>query len=270
MDSHFFRFEKTALHYSIYGNGKKALLGFHGYGQNRENLKVLEESLGLEFTIYAFDLFFHGESIWQEKGKLLTKEYWSGIIAVFLQERNIETFSVLGFSMGAKFALAMLEQFPHKISEVILIAPDGIKVNCWYRLVTSFGVLRKVFKKVIVHPAIYFRLVSLLMKIRLIDKGIIRFSNTQMQTGGQRARLFYSWTTFRLLRFDLNTLAQQINQHQIKVHFFLGSFDQIIPLKNILPFARKIKNFDIHVLESGHTHLLQAVNQFFKDKNSGK
>lgn len=108
---------KPFLHYSK--NGNRPLLMFHGYGQDASVFKHIEG--------YSIELFFHGNSIWNKGEEPLEKSEWKDIIDEFLNKNNITTFSVLGFSMGGKFALATLEAFPGRVKEIILLAPDGVQ-----------------------------------------------------------------------------------------------------------------------------------------------
>src|SRR5688572_20735740 len=106
---------KTKLHYQKLGHGTKVLLAFHGFGQNSDYFLPVAEALGEQFTIYAFDLFFHGNSWLEKEHAPLTKEFFTSLLQRFLAKEKVEKFSVTGFSMGGKFALAVLESFPERI-----------------------------------------------------------------------------------------------------------------------------------------------------------
>jgi pimeloyl-ACP methyl ester carboxylesterase len=184
----------------------------------------------------------------------------------FFKEKNIEKFSLMAFSMGGKFALATLEKYPHRLEELILIAPDGIKTNFWYSLATYPSFFRRIFRNMVANPTFYFNLVELLKRLKLVDKGVIRFSETQMQTREQRRRVFYSWTVFRKLSFDLNYLVALLNRYSVTLTVFLGRYDKIVEPHSILPFASRVTRNYIHILESGHTKLLVAVADWFRNR----
>src|SRR5690349_5025567 len=108
------------------------MLAFHGFGQGKEAFSTFGEALSSDYTLYSFDLFFHGKSEWNYEEEPLEKEFWSEIIQRFLKEQDIRSFSVVGYSMGGKFALATVEAFPTHVKEVYLLAPVGIWISPWY------------------------------------------------------------------------------------------------------------------------------------------
>src|SRR5690242_7478922 len=85
----------TAIHYTKSGDGEKALLTFHGYGQDNT---VFNNYRG--YTFYHIDLFFHGKSVWDKGEESLEKDEWKKLIEDILIKENIHSFSLLGFSMG--------------------------------------------------------------------------------------------------------------------------------------------------------------------------
>ena len=68
------------LHYHKLGSGPHVLLAFHGIGQEGIScFGTFEKHLGSYYTIYAFDLFFHGKSNASDE-QLITKESWAKLI----------------------------------------------------------------------------------------------------------------------------------------------------------------------------------------------
>ncbi|MBC7893637.1 MAG: alpha/beta hydrolase, partial [Sphingobacteriaceae bacterium] len=112
------------LRYRSFGSGPRTLLAFHGMGQSGAAFSSLGTVLGDTFTTYAFDLFFHGES--SGLNEPLSKPFWAELLRRFLAEKKVERFSVAGFSLGGRLALATLETLYDRIDEVILVAPDGL------------------------------------------------------------------------------------------------------------------------------------------------
>src|SRR5436190_11038806 len=115
-------YKKAQLHYSEFGRGNKVLICFHGFGQTSVHFHEMEDVFKEEYKIYSFDLFYHGKSFWHDKDTPLSKDFWRELMQKFILEKNIDRFSLLGFSMGGKFVLATLEKFSAKIDKIILIA----------------------------------------------------------------------------------------------------------------------------------------------------
>jgi pimeloyl-ACP methyl ester carboxylesterase len=263
---HFFEDPKALLHYSEYGAGQKVMLCFHGFGQTSSHFHELEEVMKEEYKIYNFDLFYHGQSFWHRKDVPISKEYWAQMIERFLKEKNIDRFSLMGFSMGGKFAISIFEAFPEKIEKIILIAPDGIKTSFWYSLATYPVGVRPFFRRIILKPNLYFNIVKFLRFFKIVDAGILRFANTQMITKEQRRRVYYSWMVFKELKFDMDKIAKLFIQHHVGLEMFLGIHDKIITEKNMNLLLHKLNQYDIHLLEAGHSNLIKAVAGFLKKR----
>jgi pimeloyl-ACP methyl ester carboxylesterase len=260
---HFFAFKGAKLHYSRTGTGSNILLAFHGYGQTNIHYRHIALQLSAHYTLYAFDLFFHGKSLWHLKDTPLTKAFLAEMIAAFLAQERIERFSLMGFSMGGKLALSLLEQFPQRIDQLTLIAPDGVKTSFWYSLATYPGWTKQYFRKVVISPTYFQNLAYAFRSLRLVDKGIVRFARHQMNTRQKRLRVYYSWMVFRELTFDMTHIASLINGHQISIRMFLGSYDRIITRKNMQILLSKLHKHQLIVLETGHNQLLEEVANYY-------
>jgi len=251
-----FQLKNATLGYTKAGNGPEPILLFHGYGQDHSAFQPIIDELGEIFTFFSFDLFFHGKSTWLLEDTPLSKEYWTSILHSFLNENNLKKFSLMGFSLGGKFALASMEAFPHRINSLYLLAPDGIKTSTWYSLATYPIALRSLFKSMIQRPARFNSLVALAKSTRMADKGLIRFAQSQMNTEERRRRVYYSWVVFSQLKFDTSAIASIINNNQIHLHVIIGQFDKIITSKNMERLLSKLKVSDLKVVEAGHNNLI--------------
>jgi pimeloyl-ACP methyl ester carboxylesterase len=262
LQTHIFSYQQASLCYTRLGNGEQTLLVFHGFGQNKSYFRHLGAALSTQYTVYTFDLFYHGQSIWPLHETPLTKTFWAAWIDAFLNQEHIETFSLLGFSMGGKFVLATLEAFPERVSLLILIAPDGIKTSFWYSLATYPGWTRKYFRKLVTSPDAFAKLVSLCYRLRIVDKGIIRFAASQMDTPDKRRRVYNTWMLCRKLSFDLSHIASLINTHHIPLYLFLGTYDRIITKKNMQGLLKKLNTYKLVMLKTGHNQLVDEVTRY--------
>lgn len=253
--THSTTYQNAVLHYTVFGNGPKSLLAFHGFGQGKEAFEEFSQAVANDYTVYSFDLFFHGKSEWNYGEAPLEKEFWNQILDQFLSERNIQTFDIIGYSMGGKFALATVEQFSKKINNLFLLAPDGIWISPWYTLAT--GTLRNLFKSMILKPKRFEWIARSALTLGLIDKSLLRFTETQMNTEKKREQVFYSWIVFRLLIFDLKRIATLLNSSHVVTTVVIGERDRIFPIKRIKTLSSLLIKFHLHVVESGHNNLIR-------------
>jgi pimeloyl-ACP methyl ester carboxylesterase len=250
--------EHATLNFSKTGTGDRTLIAFHGFGQSGQVFHELAASLSDSHTVYLVDIFFHGNSEWRLDEQPLEKEFWNRLLKKFLDEQSINTFSLLGFSMGGKFVLATLEAFPDRVKEIFLLAPDGIKTSMWYSLATYPVAFRNLFKSMIKKPQRFNAIATFVSRIGLIDKGILRFVESQMSTAKKRKRVYYSWVVFRHLTFSMETIANLINHHNIRLVMILGKFDKVITTKNMHTLLHKVKDYQLELLETGHNGIINA------------
>lgn len=265
MPSKFFHFNNSVLHYTTLGNGPKNLLMFHGFGQDNSSFRALSGVLSNEYTAYVFDLYFHGQSTWGHGEKPVEKAHWKSTLNEFLKSNQIETFSVAGFSLGGKFALATVEAFPERTKGIILLAPDGIKTSFWYSLATYPLLFRKIFRSMIDHPDRFYAVLKMLHAWNLVDKGVLKFAEFQMNSEEKRKRVYYSWVVFRRLRFNLDEVASLINKHKIQITIIVGQFDKVIQPKNMERFLSRLHHYVFETPEAGHTGLIAVSGLYFKN-----
>lgn len=266
----FIELEQSKLNYTIKGHGTKTLLAFHGFSQSAKDYDKMSKAVQNEYTVYSFDLFFHGESIWEQKEKALEKEELARFIAAFLEKENIDYFSIVGYSLGGKFLLSILESFSKQIKEIIFIAPDGIKTNFWYSLATYPIILRRFFKSMMLNPAPMFRLMGFLKKLGIVEKGLYKFATSQLITESQRKRVYYSWTVFRHLDFNMKNIASIINENHIEVQMYLGKYDKIITEKNMNNLLHLLDHYNLKMLDVGHNTLLDDVANYIGSQSNAQ
>jgi len=260
LQENFISYGDSKLHYAKAGTGGTPLLLFHGFGQNNQVFDQWVAALGEKYSLYAFDLYFHGQSTWPGR-VALEKNDWKEIIQLFLKQEKIERFAVLGFSLGGKFALTTVEAFPEKILKLYLLAPDGIKTSIWYSLATYPIAVRYLFKSMILKPGRLHTLAKVFRSLGIVDKGILRFAESQMDTEEKRRRVYYSWVYFRHLKFNLRNMANVLNSHQILIVMIAGKYDKVIEAKNMNRLLRYVNKQRFEVIEAGHNDLIKkAIN----------
>lgn len=259
----FIHHNNSSLHYAKAGNGDQHMLVFHGFGQDLSVFDFFTQSLARHYTFYVFDLYFHGKSTWNNGERTLEKTQWQEVMRLFLAENKVDRFQLAGFSLGGKFVLATLEAFPERIDKIFLIAPDGIKTSFWYSLATYPLAFRSLFRSMITHPERFLALARFLNKTGLLDRGLIRFAEYQMNTTEKRNRVYYSWVVFRHLTFSTKRVARLINEHQIKFSLIVGKYDKVITPQNMTRLTRRLNHYRLEILESGHNGLINQSLPFF-------
>ncbi|MBC7921528.1 MAG: alpha/beta hydrolase [Ferruginibacter sp.] len=264
------RLGSSRLHYARFGNGRRVLLAFHGFGQHGRHFEVLAGALAAEYVTYSFDLFYHGRSEWADPDQVLTKADWAALMRAFFERENVNACSVVGFSLGARPALATAEAFPDRIEAVFLLAPDGITPNPWYTLATRSGWTQRLFRQAVFHPGVFRRLTRLAQTLRLVHPGWVRFAHRQLDTPEKRYQLYHTWLGFRRLRFDVPTLADLFNERGIRTEIFLGRHDRLLTESHVRPLLRRLKHGKLTLLPCGHGGLLAGVAAHWRTRGMGE
>ncbi|MEM7548698.1 MAG: alpha/beta fold hydrolase [Bacteroidota bacterium] len=261
--------ELGQLSYVTSGSGEKVLFAFHGFGQNKEQFIKILRPWEPYYTIYAFDLPFHGDSNWPSIGVVL-KPDWFELLQNFISEKQIKKFSLLGFSMGGRFVLATLELFLSKIDLIHFIAPDGFKQNFWYKLATHNSLTRSIFKYVSYHPKALFVLIDLMDRSRLMNAGLIKFVRGELRDSEERIRVYHSWVGIRHLKFNLSEILQLIEKYEIETFLFLGSRDRVIKKEYFSSIINSRNSIKIKVVDSGHQHVMSLSVKNWHDEYEAK
>ena len=254
----YFDYEGNRLSYRKVGHGPAILIAFHGFGQSGRVFGPADETIGHRFTVISFDLFFHGNSHYVGL-QLLTKTDWQRLMGAFLETQPIRRFSLMGFSLGGRFALTVAEAFADRLDELILIAPDGITRSRWYQLATATRMGRWLFRYVMRHLSAFNQTGHALVRAGLLNRTAMRFAELSLSTAGQRTLVYTVWTQFRLITPDLRTVSALLNRYSVRVRFFTGAFDRIVPGTYILPLADRLQRYELTVLKTGHNHLIELT-----------
>ncbi|TYZ06874.1 alpha/beta hydrolase [Hymenobacter lutimineralis] len=255
---------KTLLNYRRYGTGPRVVLAFHGYGQQESYWRSWLDVLGPDVSVLSFDLFYHGRSRLAHPDAPLNKNRLGELLNDVLVQENVGNFGLLAFSMGAKFALTLLEQYPERVEKLWLIAPDGLQRQFWYSLATYPPWMRGVLGRAVLRPQRLLGWLDTLEERRLVHSGLVRFARWQLDSREKRLRVYRSWLGFRSLTFQLSKLSRLLNQHQIPVTFFLGRHDQVIPHAGLARFIASIKGAQTVLLDTGHGGLLYDVAAYLR------
>lgn len=249
-ESHIINWRSSTVHYRRYGHGAEWLFCFHGYGEEGSSFEMMEEFLADRFSIIAIDMPFHGQTNWQE-GLLFPATDLIGIINRIKPAG--EPFSLLGYSMGGRVALRLLQGIPGQIKKVVVVAPDGLHKNKWQWLSTRTKLGNRLFAYTMRKPFWMFRFMDISTKLGLFNKSIFKFAHYYLDDAAQRLSLYQRWTTMREFRPDLNVLRKSILTNKIPVRMLFGKHDRVILTKHGTRFSRQAGNTVlVKEIEAGH------------------
>ena len=250
MTSHFITYRQSIIHYRKSGSGSHVTVCFHGFGEYAKTFDPIAATLQGHCLI-AIDLPFHGETIWRE-GNDLSIEVMLEIIRLCPEIGN-NPFGLMGYSMGGRVAFTLYETIPAKINYLILIAPDGLKVNPWYWFATQTFMGKRIFRYTMKNPNWFNSLLSASKKTGLVNESIMKFVHRYVDDRDMREKVFRVWTTMRRFTPKLPKVKSNIKNYQTPVYLIFGRYDRIIVPQFGSSFINGIEKWcHMEVLDAGH------------------
>jgi pimeloyl-ACP methyl ester carboxylesterase len=268
-------YKSSQISYCRFGFGPNVALCFHGYGEEATSFAFLDKYAGNQYTFYSIDLPFHGKTEWNN-GLIFTHADLQQIVEKIIGENNLSLqtpnfkLTLIGFSLGGRVALSFLQAHPEKVEKLILLAPDGLKVNFWYWLATQTSSGNKFFAFTLKHPGWFFRFLKIMNKLRLVNASIFKFVNYYIGDVTVRRLLYQRWTTLRKLKPNLALIKSYIQKENIPVRLIYGKHDRIILSSVGEKFKKGIEEqCKLSVIHSGHQVLHEKHAVEIVDSLSG-
>lgn len=251
---HFIPYRSSKLHYYVWGAGPAMLFAFHGYGESASSFAFLGEALDPDHTLIAIDLPFHGQTSWREGLSFTPLQLYEIMETIAARHHQAGSWGLIGYSMGGRIALQLAENHPGSIDKLVLLAPDGLKVNIWYWLATHTAPGNLLFRWTMRWPGWLFLLLRISHALRLVNPGIYKFAVHYIDDRSVRHDLYTRWTAMRKFRPDPAAVAAVIRRRQLRVDLVYGRYDRIIRWET----AERFRNRGISdlcrliVLDTGH------------------
>ncbi|MDN3588945.1 alpha/beta hydrolase [Pedobacter aquatilis] len=258
-----FDHELAHLNYYKFGSGTKVMLCFHGYGMHGKQFKMLEENLGSEYTFYGLDLFFHKETRLKSNDlasikKGISKAMLAKFISDFCKNQQIDKFSVIGYSMGTHYAVALTEILYNRIDNFIIIAPAALKPGKLVEFFSKNKIGNKILEKLILSEKALINLLKLSKRFNFVDDVGYNILLKEINTPDLRLSLYASFTYLRFLDTDKNQLLQVLKSYPINAIFISGSRDKMYPPAIAQIFCKDLPNAQLIVLNENHEMLNQS------------
>jgi len=253
------------LEYLEMGSGHEVIICLHGFGREASDFETFKSLLQPNQRLVAINLFAHGRSVFPKnrlnKDPLLVEE-WCAIIKQLMNTLHISRFHLMGYSMGGRIAMVMMQHMPDCIRSLTLIAPDGLKVNMLYRFVSETALGRVIFRRIIRNPKWLLQLADIFKVLRIMNDKLHRFVYVQLESEVKRQLVYDVWLTHRKFFPELSALASHIQKKHTPLVLIFGAYDAVIPPR----LATKLTRYftikpQLHITASGHLLLTQETVQ---------
>ena len=251
-------FKNAVITWQRFGTGSATVLCFHGYGEDSSGFEFLGKYAGTRYSFFAIDLPFHGQTTWPERTDFTRNELLEIVERILKsdndqQPTNNQQLTLLGFSLGGRVALSLYQLIPERIDKILLLAPDGLKVNFWYWLATQTWLGNKFFAFTMKKPGWFFGFLKLMNKLKLVNSSIFKFVNYYIGDAEVRRLLYSRWTSLRKLKPSVEQIKKQVRDNNTAVRLIYGLHDRIILPSVGEKFKKNIEEHcSITVIPSGH------------------
>lgn len=268
----FFEWNSLKMEYQIFGNpkGDVTFLAFHGFGRPTDDYALFEPLLKPNYRLVSVSLFAHGASFFPEErieSEPLAPQEWKQLLQSFLQFLGEEKVHYVGYSMGGRVVMMSCLLLPQSVASVLLIAPDGLKINNLYRFASGTSLGRKLSAALVHNPKPLFRIADFLLKIKVLHPKLHRFVYVHMDTLEKRRQVFDAWLIYKAMFPDLNKLAKLIEKYKWDWNMVFGKHDSVIKPRLGIRFKAKNPNrIHMHELPQGHRLFTAALIHYLAEK----
>lgn len=219
--------QQDRLYVRQYGRGEKIMLSVHGFGRNGRRMERLALALKEEFTTFAPDLPYHGESEWVQQ-----RYRPRSIAALFnklLEPYHDKEVYLLGHSLGGRILSNTLPFLEHpQVMDLGLVAPDGAggRYTNWIDTLPAF--LIRPLAKLSERPQGILKLSNWLHKRGVINKYSAEYLRYNLKDGTFRRRLAGSLRSVLLFPPEPTKLEKALRARQITGTVFAGDRDPLL------------------------------------------
>ncbi len=265
-----FAYQNLRIEYHIFGDGLETILCFHGFGRRAEDFEVFIPLLKENQRMVSINLFAHQNSFFPEERigqQPLMPQEWKALLEAFCNELSILKFHLVGYSMGARVCMKTLELMPEKVMSLLLIAPDGLKINLLYRFASSTILGKWMYRKLIHHPKPLFAVADFLHAIKVLHPKLHRFTYVHLDTTEKRQQVHDAWLIYKNIFPNLVAVAKIINERKIAFNMIFGKHDSIIRPELGIGFCAILgTEKHLHIVDSGHRLMNEKTMNFIAEK----
>jgi pimeloyl-ACP methyl ester carboxylesterase len=247
---------ELSLEYARAGSGHHVVICLHGFGREAADFEAFLPILDAGTQLIAVNLFFHGRSNFPQhrlSKHPLEPEEWCNLMRALCEEIGCSRFHLVGYSMGGRLAMVMMERMPEQIDSLTLLAPDGLKINVLYRFVSETKLGRMLYRSIIRNPSWILRIADALNRLHILHQNVHRFVYLQLETPTKRQLVYNVWLAHRKLFPNLQSVATNAENRNIPCRLMFGKHDAIIPPRLAINLTKHFKTKPkMMLLDAGH------------------
>jgi pimeloyl-ACP methyl ester carboxylesterase len=261
----------SRFRYRVMGQGPLLTVCFHGFGESADHFAHLSERLP-DHTLVAIDMPFHGKTEWNEPDRLTVPE----LVRIVSECPPLagRAFGVMGYSMGGKMALSLVQSYPAPVTHLCLIAADGLRFDPWHWFCTRTLLGKRLLERMVEDPSRVLAMLRLFERAGWVNPSSYKFVTYHLKDPVLRRMVHGTWISLRDFTPDTDEVLRQVRSHAIPVCMVYGHYDRLAPRKQGEKFYNNLGDQGwMKTVESGHMLLSDrnagdtaaAVSDFLRD-----
>lgn len=265
--SKFIEIDGMQVHYRDEGIGTPIVL-IHGTASSLHTWEDWTQELVKNYRVIRMDLPAFGLT-----GANASRDYsienYTLFLNEFLSKLQLESFYLVGNSLGGNIAWSYAADYPEKVKKLVLIDASGLPTNKdqpWIFKLAKTPIINSLFLVLTPKAVIEKNLEQVYEDdAKITDELILRYHQLALRTGNRQAFIDRAKTDFRL---GASANIEKLKSIQTKTLLLWGAEDQWIPLDNGIRMQKLITNSSLVVIEnSGHVPMeenpQESLNLFF-------
>ena len=248
------------MHYVVKGRGNRLLFTFHGYGLKPASWAVFEPLLSESYRLIHICLPEHGKSkvTWEDM-----PSFYKIILQIRKEESVTGTFDLLSYSLGANYALHLMQYIPSEIGAVFLMAPDGFQAFNFKQWIYRRRLGRWIAGGFIRSGIIVKGLIKAAAFLGFVPRKNARYFLDSILRSDQRHALIKRWMAVAALSNDLSSIMGKLKSTDVNIQTLLGSRDEIIKASQFNQVQREL--FHVTIGDIGHNMLKKEAIPYLKE-----
>lgn len=237
------------IHYLTGGQGDP-LVVIHGGSNGARAWRKNVEELSARYTVYVPDLPGFGRS------QPINGDYYIPELVEFVdgfsRSLDLESFHLMGHSLGGGVALSYTLEHPHKVKKLVLVNSLclGKEIAWWVRFLSIPAICRSVGTAVL---AILRGVKWLVGKLFATVEFVIPFSKTSMALG----------SCVTTIQEQTPVLLHRLSEIMVPTLVVWGAKDPIVPARQAYAAAELIPDCQVKVFEeAGHSVYREKLAEF--------
>lgn len=242
------------LHYEEQGNGETLLL-LHGLGESSFTWRYLVDDLAKQYRVITLDMKGFGKSPKPKDGRYSIYDQ-AIIVKQFIEQQQLDKFTLIGHSFGGGVALALTLMAEHEtwdIERLVLIDAAAYKQNLP-------SMLRDLAKPMVGDIGIYMISPTKQAKqaykfafyndMKIPSEGIKEYARNLMSP---RSRYVFLQSTKQLIPEDIEAVSRQYSQLKQPTLIIWGYHDAVVHRRNAKRLHHDLANSTLKIIpNAGH------------------